>query len=160
MERRTQTAFDDGLMSQSDAVVLAARLSMLLVTELDAFFRQWGITAHQFNILSILYVHDPDRRGLPRGFLEARLVQRMPDVTRLLARLEAVGLLARHRPSEDQRTVLATLTDKGWNMVEQSHRPLLALNRSQFPNFSEPELQQFVGLIRRALDRPAVFPDT
>ena len=160
MERRVQTALDDGSTPQSNAAVLAARLGMLLVTELDAFFRQWGVTAHQFNVLRILYVHDPDCKGLPRSFLEARLVQRTPDVTRLLARLEAVGLLARHRPSDNQRTVLVTLTDKGWDMVEQSHYPLLALNRSQFPNLSQAELQQFIDLTRKALDRPAVFPDT
>jgi DNA-binding MarR family transcriptional regulator len=155
MKKRRQTAFDDGSTLQSDAAVLAVRLGDKLNTEVDAFFATWGVTALQFSVLRILYVRDPDRKGISRGAIEARPLKRMPDVTRLLDRLEAAGLIARHRPKDDQRTVLATLTDKGWNLVEQSHQPLLAVNRSQFSRFSKAELAQFIALLRKALDRPS-----
>lgn len=154
VKRRRQTALDDGSTPQSDAVVLTVRLGQLLAAEVDEFFREWRITYRLFNILRILYVRDPERKGLSRGFIEHRLMHRMPDVTRLIDRLEAAGLVARHRPKDDQRTVLTTLTDKGWDLVEQSHAPLLKLNRSQFPHFSKTELTQFIALLQKALDRP------
>jgi len=151
--KRRQTALDDGSTPQSDAVVLTVRLGEMLSTEIDGFFREWGITYRLFNVLRILYVRDPERKGLSRGFIEQRLMHRMPDVTRLIDRLEAAGLVARHRPEDDQRTVLTTLTDKGWDLVEQTHAPLLKLNRGQFPDFSKAEIAQFIALLRKALNR-------
>lgn len=78
---------------------------------------------------------------------------RMPDVTRLLDRVAAAGLITRHRPADDQRTVLATLTDKGWNLVEKSHETLLELNRSQFAHMSRTQVLELITLLRKALDR-------
>ena len=154
-KKRRQTALDDGSTPQSDAVILTVRLGDMLGTEVDEFFREWGITYRLFNVIRILYVRDPERKGLSRGFIEQRLMHRMPDVTRLIDRLEAAGLVTRHRPKDDQRTVLTTLTDKGWDLVEQSHGPLLNLNRSQLPHFSKAELIQFIALLQKALNRPA-----
>ena len=153
--KRRQTALDDGSTPQSDVAVLIMGLAAMLGDEVDAFLREWGLTYRLFNVLRILYVRDPERKGLSRGFIEQRLMHRMPDVTRLIDRLEAAGLVSRHRPEEDQRTVLTTLTDKGWDLVEQSHAPLLKLNRSQFPNFSKAELTQFIALLRKAMRRPS-----
>jgi DNA-binding MarR family transcriptional regulator len=155
MKRRPQTALDDGSTPESDAAVLTVRVADRLNLEIDDFFRDWGLTALQFNVLRILYVRDPERKGISRGAIEARLLRRMPDVTRLLDRLESAGLIARHRPKDDQRTVLATLTDKGWNLVEQSHLPLLAVNRAQFSHFSKAELRQLIALLQKALARPS-----
>jgi DNA-binding MarR family transcriptional regulator len=156
MKRRVQTALDDGSTPESDAVVLAARLGDQVSMEAEMFLRSYGITMLQFNVLRILYVRDPERKGISRGGLEARLVRRVPDVTRLLDRLESAGLIARNRPKDDQRTVLATLTDKGWNLVEKSHQPLLKLNRAQCAHFSKAELSQFIALLRKAIDRPSL----
>jgi DNA-binding MarR family transcriptional regulator len=154
MKRRKQTALDDGSTPESDAAVLAVRLGDKLNMEIDEFFGEWGITVRQFTVLRVLYVRDPDRIGLSRGALEARLMHRVPDVTRLLDRLEAAGLIERYRPENDQRTVLARLTDKGWDLVEKSHQPLLKRNRAQFAHLSKTELSQFIGLLRKAMNRP------
>jgi DNA-binding MarR family transcriptional regulator len=153
MKKRPQTALDKGSTPESDATVLAVRLGNILNLEVDEFFRPWGITALQFNILRILYVRDPERKGISRGALQALLIHRVPDVTRLLDRLVAAGLIARHRPEDDQRTSLATLTDNGWDLVEKTHRSLLEMNRAQFGHFNKTELKQFIGLLRKALDR-------
>jgi DNA-binding MarR family transcriptional regulator len=154
MKRRQRTALDDGSTSESDAAVLTVRLGGMLNLEVDEFFRPWGITVLQFNVLRILYVRDEERRGISRGALESLLIRRVPDVTRLLDRLEAAGLIERYRPKESQRTVLARLTDKGFDLVEQSHTPLLALNRAQFAHMSRAEVQQLVALLHKALQRP------
>ncbi|MBZ9775022.1 MarR family winged helix-turn-helix transcriptional regulator [Mesorhizobium sp. CO1-1-8] len=134
--------------------MLAIRLGILITTELDEFFRPWGITALQFNVLRILYVRDPDRQGISRGEMEASLVRKVPDVTRLLDRLVAAGLIARHRPKDNQRTVLATLTDKGWGLIEQTHGDLMRTNHNQFAGMSAQEVAEFVGLLRKAARRP------
>ena len=153
MKKRPQTALDDGSTPESVAAVLTVRLGNTLNLEVDEFFRPWGLTALQFNILRILYVRDPERKGVSRGALQALLIHRVPDVTRLLDRLVAAGLIARHRPKDDQRTSLATLTNEGWDLVEKTHRSLLEMNRAQFGHLNKTELKQFIGLLRKALDR-------
>lgn len=156
MKKQNQTALDDGSTPESDAVILVYLLSKILEAELEGFCTNWGVTTRQFNVLRILYVRDPDRQGMSRGAIVSRLVQRGPDVTRMLDRLQAADLIARHRPKDNQRTVLATLTDKGWDLIENSHQSLLALNRAQIPNFNEGELKQFIALLKKAFDRPVL----
>jgi DNA-binding MarR family transcriptional regulator len=156
MKRDRRTALDDGSTPESDACVMAARLGLTINMEVEEFFRKWGITVLQFNVLRILYVRDPDRQGISRGAIESRLIHRVPDVTRLLDRLESAGLIERYRPADNQRTVLARLTDKGFDLVEKSHRPLLALNRQQFSHFTRAELERFIALLRKALERPPI----
>jgi len=151
---KKRRALDDGSNPQSDAAVLAVRLGEKLNSEVDEFFRPFRLTVLQFNVLRILYVRDPERQGISRGEIEALLIRRVPDVTRLLDRLEAAELIVRHRPENDQRTSLARLTDKGWDLVEKTHAPLLALNRDQFSHFSMAELAQLISLLRKALERP------
>jgi DNA-binding MarR family transcriptional regulator len=154
MAQRPRRALDDGSTPESNACVLASRLGEMVTAEVDDFFSRWGLTVLQFNILRILYVRDPGRRGISRGSLEARLIRRVPDVTRLLDRLEAAGLIERHRPPDNRRTVLARLTDKGFDLVEATHAPLLALNRRQMGHLSREELAQLIALLTKGLNRP------
>lgn len=155
MATRPRTALDDGSTPERDASVLVSRFGETVTAEVDDFFAAWGITVLQFNVLRILYLRDPGQRGISRGSLEARLMRRVPDVTRLLDRLETAGLIHRFRPHDDRRAVLAALTDKGFDLVERTHAPLLQLNRRQMAHLSRDELAQLIALLRKALDRPA-----
>jgi len=94
-----------------------------------------------------------------RGLFEARMMQRGSDVSRLLDRLEATGLIARRRSLEDKRSVLTVLTDKGWKLIDDSHAPLLSLNRDQFKGWSGQDLSQSTHLLKRALVRPDIDPN-
>ena len=156
--KRRRRAVDDGSTPESDAAVMTARLGELLAGEVDDLFAAWGLTLLQFNVLRILYVRDVERKGISRGGIEARLIRRVPDVTRLLDRLEGMGMIERIRPPEDRRTVLSRLTDKGVAVVEDSHEPLLALNRRQFAHMTREEVLQLIALVRKAAGRPRIRP--
>jgi DNA-binding MarR family transcriptional regulator len=60
------------------------------------------------------------------GELGERLVIEPHNVTRLVDRLEAEGLLRRQRTREDRRQVLAVLTEKGTALREQMWAPYRA----------------------------------
>jgi DNA-binding MarR family transcriptional regulator len=51
--------------------------------------------------------------GLPCREVGERMVTRDPDVTRLLDRLEARGLVARNREARDRRVITARITADG-----------------------------------------------
>src|SRR3954451_19047007 len=62
----------------------------------DELFGRHDLTAQQYNALRLLKAARPKK--LPTLHLASRLVSRAPDVTRLLDKLDARGLIERERP--------------------------------------------------------------
>src|SRR3954466_13464746 len=69
----------------------------------DELFGKHDLTAQQYNALRLLRAAPP---GSMRTLeLAGRLISRAPDITRLLDRLEARGLVARTRLCDNRRVV-------------------------------------------------------
>lgn len=75
------------------------------------------MTRGQFNVLRILRGAHP--HGYPRCEIAKRLVERAPDVTRLIDRLERRGLLVRAKADGDRRLSVARITRKGLELLER-----------------------------------------
>jgi DNA-binding MarR family transcriptional regulator len=93
-----------------------AMLNLLVAADylrgkLDEVFAQFGISSGQYNVLRILKGAHPD--GHPRCEIIRRLVEKAPDVTRLVDRLEAQGLAERDRSETDRRLSITRITEKG-----------------------------------------------
>ena len=84
-----------------------ARTSAVLDHELVQALKRFEITPTQYNVLSIL--RGAGDAGLCRGDISERLVRQVPDVTRLLDRMEEMQLITRERTGDDRRFVLAYL---------------------------------------------------
>lgn len=118
-----------------------------LSAQFAALFRAHGLTAAQFNVLRTLIQGDPG--GLRCGEIASGLIHRVPDVTRLLDRMERQGLVARRRSERDRRAVLTRLTAKGAQLCRRLYRPLAELHAAQFRMLSNAEL----SLLEDYLDR-------
>src|SRR5438105_4384942 len=77
----------------------------------DELFARWDLTAQQYNMLRLLRADHPE--PVPTLRLVGRLVSRSPDVTRILDKLEARGLISRTRSTTDRRAVLVGITETG-----------------------------------------------
>src|SRR5437868_14686048 len=75
-----------------------------------------GITLPQYNVLRILRGAHPD--GHPRYEIAARMLDRAPDVTRIIDRLSEKGLVARDRGAEDRRHSVTRITRDGLTLLE------------------------------------------
>jgi len=73
------------------------------------------LTLPQYGVLQAL--DGAGDEGLACGEIAARLTTRDPDITRLLDRLEARGLVARVRARPDRRIVRSLLTREGRRVV-------------------------------------------
>jgi DNA-binding MarR family transcriptional regulator len=93
-------------------LVAAGRVQQLLAEVCE----RYGITHDQYNVLRVLRGVHP--RGHPRYEVTRRLINRAPDVTRLLDRLEERGLVERVRSDEDRRLSLSRVTPKGLRLLE------------------------------------------
>jgi DNA-binding MarR family transcriptional regulator len=119
------------------------RTSAMLSDSFELLMKPYGVSQTQYNVLRILRGAEPG--GLCRNELRDRLITRMPDVTRLLDRMEEMGLVVRARELEDRRMVRTRLTRAGRKLVdeldpvvEEEHRRLLGhLSRAQLRSLIE-----------------------
>lgn len=99
---------------------MEAMLNLLIASDhlrgkLDEVFEQFGISSGQYNVLRILKGAHPD--GHSRCEIMRRLLERAPDVTRLVDRLEAQGLAERDKSESDRRLSITRITRKGLDLV-------------------------------------------
>lgn len=76
-----------------------------------------GITTQQYNVLRILR----GAKGEPISTheIKRRMLEPMPDISRLVDRLVSKNLAAKCTTQKDKRLVDVTITQKGLNMLEQ-----------------------------------------
>src|SRR6201986_1208055 len=102
-------------------------LSMLrtasdLSRAVDQFFRAFGITPSQYNVLRILRGAGAD--GLCRNEISERMVTATPDMSRLLDRMERAGWVTRERAEDDRRQVSTYITTSGMKLLETLETPI------------------------------------
>jgi len=86
-----------------------------------------GISGSQYNVLRILRGVHP--AGHPRCEIARRMIERAPDVTRLIDRLEKQGLVERDRTERDRRLSISRITRAGLELVERLEPHLLQAYR-------------------------------
>jgi DNA-binding MarR family transcriptional regulator len=101
-------------------------LSLLRTTSelshaVDQFFRPFGITSSQYNVLRILRGAGAD--GLCRNEISERMVTATPDMSRLLDRMEKAGWVTRERAEDDRRQVSTYITNSGMELLAKLETP-------------------------------------
>ncbi|MGH2614311.1 MAG: MarR family winged helix-turn-helix transcriptional regulator [Thermomicrobiales bacterium] len=91
------------------------RVAKRLDTELS---RECGLVSNEFDVLLYLRTHTDEPLRIS-GLLEAVPLSQ-PALSRLVARLEARGLLARSMVNDDRRAVVVGLTDSGNALIERA----------------------------------------
>src|SRR5258707_11869680 len=75
------------------------------------------LSTSQYNVLRILRGSHP--KALTAGEIGERTVAREPDITRLVDRLHAKGLVKRDRSEQDRRVVEVEITGKGLELLRE-----------------------------------------
>lgn len=101
---------------EHEAILGLLRTAAILDHATDEELRPFGLTHTQFNVLRILRGAGQD--GLCGREIGERMITKVPDVPRLLDRLEKAELISRERNSDDRRHVTARITAKGKQLVE------------------------------------------
>ena len=135
------------LPPEQAAFLNVLRTEDLLTAELRALLTGHGITAQQYNVLRILRGADPE--GLPILEIGVRMVTRVPDVTRLVDRMEAAQLVVRTRSDSDRRVVRTTLTAEGTRIVDSLLQPVTELHRQQLSHLTPDELAELSRLLEK-----------
>ncbi|MFM6955907.1 MAG: MarR family winged helix-turn-helix transcriptional regulator [Ignavibacteria bacterium] len=106
------------------------------------------LTHSQYNILRIL-------KGTPEGFCRKEIIERMlekaPDVTRLIDGLVARNLAERIQSPIDKRMSLTRITEEGLHLLDELHVPMQSFAKEMDAMFSEEELLTITELCGRVI---------
>ena len=131
-----------------EAYLNLLRTATVLAADFERLFKGAGLSEPQYNVLRILRGAGGD--GLPCLEVGSRMITRVPDVTRLVDRLEAAGLVERHRTSEDRRVVLVKITKKGLDAIAGLDEPLREVHRRQLGHMTRRDLEELSRLLVKA----------
>lgn len=130
---------------EEEAHLSIQRTAALLEHAFENALKPHHITATQYNVLRILRGAEPD--GLCRNEVSQRLVRQVPDVTRLLDRLEDAKLIVRQRGGQDRRYVVTRITRSGMQLLNQVQQRIDEIHRTQLGHLNEGQLRKLVSLL-------------
>jgi DNA-binding MarR family transcriptional regulator len=138
---------------EAEAILNVARTQEVLRAPLDALMKSHGLSGSSYNVLRIL--RGAGAQGLPCREIGERMVTRVPDVTRLLDRLEGAGLVTRRRDTQDRRVVLTRITKDGLERLQALDGPMQGLQKQLLGHMDRNELETLSRLLEAARHRDA-----
>lgn len=138
-----------------EAALSLFRTADLLGRWTEPVLKEAGLSGTQYNVLRILRGHRDDcSDGMACGEISEQMISREPDMTRLLDRLEARGLIVRQRSLSDRRVVRSQITEKGVAILRDLDEPMLQAHKKQFAHVGETKLRQLIELLEDIRNGP------
>jgi DNA-binding MarR family transcriptional regulator len=122
------------------------RIADVFTRGLSEVLRPFNLSLTQYNVLQALRHTEPG--GLGCREVGAQLVSRDPDVTRLLDRLEARGLISRRRERPDRRVVRTQITQEGLELLKTVDELVAKLQARHLNHLGPRELSTFNALLQ------------
>ncbi|PWJ42387.1 MarR family winged helix-turn-helix transcriptional regulator [Sediminitomix flava] len=106
--------------------------------------KPYGISPQQYNILRILKGSYPDRLSVHS--IKERMIDKTPNVTRLVDRLLDKELVTRERCTSDRRMVFVSINEKGLEFMETLNK-VMEQNDNIMEDLTEEEAEQLSMLL-------------
>jgi|SRR5205823_4468108 DNA-binding MarR family transcriptional regulator len=135
---------------EEEALLALARTNDQLQRHYDEFFKPYHLTGTQYNALRIL--RGAGEAGLPCTEIAERMINRDPDITRLLARLEQRGFCTRVRDDNDRRVIFGRITPAGLKLLREIDQPIQALSHRLVSHMGEGALRSLIRLLDKIRD--------
>jgi len=144
--------------SPEQEILLGLRMAAARVVEpWERFLKATAqLTPNQYNVLRILRGSHPVR--LACSDIAERMIERDPDVTRLVDRLETRGLVKRTRSRQDRRVVEVGITDKGLTAVRGLDVHVKRLPKALLGHLGVERSRQLATLLDAVISDLGTFP--
>lgn len=143
---------DDFASAQVEAKLNIYRTSSFLGAADHALFKRHQLSPASYNLLRILRGHarKGEAVGVRASEIGCEMVVRMPDVTRLVDRLEGMGLVTRSSSVDDKRVKFVAITNTGLDLLGRLDPQVEGLAQSQLGHMTNGELRDLSRLLERA----------
>ncbi len=122
-----------------------SRTAAVVGHDFERLIRPYGLSLTQYNVLRILRGAGDD--GLVQYEVAERLVAQVPDVPRILSRMEKAGWVKRCRGTSDKRVVYATLTAAGLELVNSLDAVVHGAEEGMFPDLGTEQMEKLCELL-------------
>ncbi len=132
-----------------EAVLNIYYTASCLKKKADEFFRPFGLTDVQFNVMMLLEHQSGPEEGLSQAQLSDMMLVNRANTTSLIDRMEKAGLAVRTAAPADRRTNIVKLTDRGKKLLAKVE-PLYAdeVKRIMAP-LKEPEQKRLIKALEK-----------
>lgn len=107
---------------QQKALINLVYTGLWIQAKQAELMRPFGISIQQFNVLRILKGVYPKSHTIQS--IKSRMLDKTPNTTRLIDKLEAKDLVCRERCSVDRRVIYVEITTTGLKLVEELSQKL------------------------------------
>ncbi|MBE8722557.1 MarR family winged helix-turn-helix transcriptional regulator [Sphingobacterium pedocola] len=115
-----------------------------IVKKLEQRANKKDITLQQFNVLRILRGQYP--KAASNNLLKERMINSTPDISRLVDRIVAKGLVMRSKNTLDKRSVDLWITDRGLQLLDEIEEDMMLTDLIN-SNITEQEALQLSSLL-------------
>lgn len=147
-EIRQRKPFDS---LEQEVFLSLQRTAGVLQWRATEMLKRFGLSPTQYNALRIL--RGAGQAGLPCSQIGERMVNRDPDITRLLDRLERRGFVKRSR-GKDRRVIMARISAKGLELLQEMDAPVHQMPRSLLGHIGQDRLKLLNELLQAARSQP------
>lgn len=139
-----------GMETQAGLILRIAQL-----TAFERLFDLLGPSALKISEVTVLVAIDQNP-GIRQGEIADVLKIKWPNMTKLVRALERRGLVERHVPPNDRRSVVLRLTDAGRAAAAESAESLRRADRQALAMLDDAEHAQLLALSRKIAGWPPV----
>ena len=136
---------------EEEALIALQLTADRLHWRLSEMLKEHGLSPTQYNALRIL--RGARDQGRACSEIAERMINRDPDITRLVDRLERRGLVARSREGQDRRVITTRITPAGLELLQALDRPIAEFNRKMLGPLGERRLRTLIQLLETAREQ-------
>lgn len=114
----------------------------------DAFFKDFGLTDVQFNVMMLL-TYQGGNEGLSQAQLSEMMLVNRANVTTLIDRMEKSDFVARTSLSGDRRMNIIRMTSKGKKLFEKAEPLYDKMTKEAMTGFSQNDLHKLVAILEK-----------
>lgn len=142
---------------EHEAVLGVYYTAALLKKRADEFFRDYGTTDVQFNVMMLLHYQADERGGLMQVDLSHMMLVNRANITSLIDRMEHSGIVKRNAVPEDRRYYLVQLTEKGEKLLQSVEPGYMALIDDMMSGLDDQEQGHLIGMLERVREKLGRF---
>lgn len=135
--------------SAQEAYLSIQRTAGILGADFHRILKPHGLSEATYNVLRILRGSLEDGGSRTCSEIGDHMVTPVPDVTRLVDRLERRGLVTRTRTEEDRRIVRVAITAAGLENLAALDGPVSRAHRDQMGHVSDADLARLIVILAK-----------
>jgi len=137
---------------EEKAFVALLRTADQLQWRVAEMLKPHGLSPTQYNALRIL--RGAGVEGLACSEIGQRMINRDPDITRLLDRLERSGLIRRSREQKDRRVIKAHIRPAGLDLLKSIDREVEEFHHNLLGHLGRERLESLIAALDAARQTP------